>query len=129
MGLLKKQDFTGKFNRLAWCSLFGINIQKKNKISLRSGPLIVSLAGCPAIVVRVSLTNNLFSIHRVRHLLGDRINDSFKKTGDIISKNKEQIEVTFVIKQLHYIYSVVLIAKGDGSLEREGKRIKVLPFS
>ena len=128
MGLLKKQDFTGKFNRLAWCSLFGINI-KKEIISLRSGPLIVSLAGCPAIVVRVSLTNNLFSIHRVRHLLGDRINDSFKKTGDIISKNKEQIEVTFVIKQLHYIYFVVLIAKGDGSLEREGKRIKVLPFS
>ena len=91
--------------------------------------MIVSLAGYPAIVVRVSLTNNLFSIHRVRHLLGDRINDSFKKTGDIISKNKEQIEVTFVIKQLHYIHFVVLIAKGDGSLEREGKRIKVLPFS
>lgn len=64
----------------------------------------VSLAGCSAIVVRVSLTNNLFSIHRVRHLLGDRINDSFKETGDIISKNKEQTEVTFVIKQLHYIY-------------------------
>ena len=102
---------------------------QKKKISLRSGPLIVSLAGCPAIVVRVSLTNNLFSIHRVRHLLGDRINDSFKNTGDIISKNKEQIEVTFVIKQLHYIYFVVLIAKGDGSLEREGKRIKVLSFS
>ena len=129
MGLLKKQDFTGKFNRLAWCSLFGIYIKKKNKISLRSGPLIVSLAGCPAIVVRVSLTNNLFSIHRVRHLLGDRINDSFKKTDDIISKNKEQIEVTFVIKQLHYIYFVVLIAKGDGSLEREGKRINPLSFS
>ena len=102
---------------------------KKKIISLRSGPLIVSLAGCPAIVVRVSLTNNLFSIHRVRHLLGDRINDSFKKTGDIISKNKEQIQVTFVTKQLHYIYFVVLIARGDGSLEREGKRIKVLSFS